>query len=150
MKYVLLFAATAIIAGALSGCDNTTTSTPTPASTGTSTKTTPDSTVTPKAIPAPDNTANNKRDAKGETKTPMDQSNAKTDIDITAGIRKSIMADKDMSTNAQNVKIITEKGVVTLRGVVNSQTEKDAIAAYATATTGVTRVDNQLEVKKPS
>jgi osmotically-inducible protein OsmY len=56
--------------------------------------------------------------------------------------------DKAMSMNAQNCKIITDKsGVVTLRGVVDSQAEKDAIQAKAQAVAGVTRVDNQLEVK---
>ncbi|MGH7241921.1 MAG: BON domain-containing protein [Phycisphaerales bacterium] len=81
------------------------------------------------------------------TKTPMDQSNAKADIDITAAIRRAIMEDKSMSTNAQNCKIITEGGVTTLRGPVNSQSEKDAIEAKAKSVAGVTRVDNQLEVK---
>jgi len=53
-----------------------------------------------------------------------------------------------MSTNAQNCKIITDKaGIVTLRGPVNSQAEKDAIAAKAQAIAGVTKVVNELEVK---
>ena len=95
----------------------------------------------------PDNTGVNKRDASGETKTPMDQSNSKSDIDITASIRKAIMDDRSMSTNAQNCKIITDKGVVTLRGVVDSAAERDAIGMKAGAVAGVTRVDNQLEVK---
>lgn len=94
-----------------------------------------------------DNTANNKVDRDSATKTPVDQSNSKTDIDITASIRRAIMADKSMSVNAQNCKIITEAGVTTLRGPVESQAEKDAIEAKARAVPGVTRIDNQLEVK---
>ncbi|MBX3378805.1 MAG: BON domain-containing protein [Phycisphaeraceae bacterium] len=97
--------------------------------------------------PAPDNTEVNKVDSKSATKTPMDQSNSKADIDITASIRRAIMEDKAMSINAQNCKIITEDGVTTLRGPVNSQAEKDSIEAKAKAVAGVTRVDNQLEVK---
>lgn len=97
--------------------------------------------------PAADNTAKNKVDRVEPTKTPMDQSNSKSDIDITAAIRRAIMEDKSMSMNAQNCKIITESGVTTLRGPVASQAEKDAIGAKASAVSGVTRVDNQLEVK---
>ncbi|MFN0131541.1 MAG: BON domain-containing protein [Phycisphaerales bacterium] len=98
--------------------------------------------------PAPDNTAKNKAERAGDTKTPMDQSESSADIKVTAAIRRAVMDDKSMSMNAQNCKIITDKsGLVTLRGVVNSQTEKDSIEAKAKAVEGVTRVDNQLEVK---
>jgi len=99
------------------------------------------------AAPAPDNTARNKGDSSA-AKTPMDQSQSGDDVKVTAAIRRAIMDDKAMSMNAQNCKIITDKsGVVTLRGVVDSQAEKDAIQAKAQAVAGVTRVDNQLEVK---
>lgn len=156
-KVQLMFTKMALIAGILSvagltACDDTSsrstsgTSPPPPPPSATQ----PARPVTPPAPPAADNTGANKRDAGGETKTPMDQSNSKADIDITAAIRKAVMDDKMMSTNAQNCKIITEKGVVTLRGVVDSQAEKDAIEAKAKIVTGVSRVDNQLEVKKPS
>jgi len=78
----------------------------------------------------------------------MDQSQASGDVKITAEIRRAIMDDETMSANAQNCKVITDKsGVVTLRGVVNSQAEKDSIEAKAKSVAGVTRVDNQLEVK---
>jgi hyperosmotically inducible protein len=99
------------------------------------------------ASPAADNTAKNKIDRTEPTKKPIDQSNSKGDIDITARIRRAIMEDKAMSMNAQNCKIITENGVTTLRGPVESQAEKDAIGTKAAAVAGVTRVDNQLEVK---
>lgn len=99
--------------------------------------------------PAPDNTANNAKDADGTTKTPMDQSNAPADIEISATIRRAIMDQKGMSTNAQNCKIITENGVVTLRGTVDSQGEKDSIASIANTTPGVLRVVNELEVRTP-
>ncbi len=98
---------------------------------------------------APDNTARNKVDGSGSTTTPLDQSQSAADIKVTADIRRSIMDDKSMSTNAQNCKIVTDKsGMVTLRGVVNSQTEKDSIDAKAKAIAGSTKVDNQLEIKR--
>lgn len=112
----------------------------------TSSSTTPPATRS--NTPAPDNTARNKPDGTNETKTPLDQSQAGVDVRVTADIRRAIMTDSNMSMNAQNCKIITDKsGLVTLRGPVNSQSEKDAIEAKAKAIAGVTKVDNQLEVK---
>lgn len=94
-----------------------------------------------------DNTGNNRGDGSDHAKTPIDQSESSEDIEVTATIRRAIMDDDSMSINAQNCKIITdETGRVTLRGVVNSQAEKDAIDAKAKAVAGVTRVDNQLEI----
>lgn len=96
-----------------------------------------------------ENTARNKVDRDTTTKTPMDQSNSSADIKITAEIRRAIMEDKSMSMNAQNCKVITDKtGVVTLRGPVDSQAEKDAIASKAKAIAGVSSVVNELEVKQ--
>lgn len=94
----------------------------------------------------PDNTANNSRDAE-TAKTPLDQSNDARDVEISAAVRRAIVDDAAMSTNAKNVKIITAKGVVTLRGVVDSQAEKDSIESKAKGVAGVVSVDNQLEVK---
>lgn len=96
---------------------------------------------------APDNTAANERDRSGDTKTPMDQSNSVRDTEITAAIRSTITDTPSMSMDARNCKIITANGVVTLRGVVSNQAEKDAIEGIARAVPGVTRVDNQLEIK---
>lgn len=80
-------------------------------------------------------------------KTTLDQSESSDAIEITAEIRRAIVEDDSMSINAQNSKIITEEsGLVTLRGVVDSEQEKNAIEAIAKGVTGVTRVDNQLEV----
>jgi hyperosmotically inducible periplasmic protein len=105
---------------------------------------------TPPAPTKPDNTAINDRDRDMNTPTPLDQSNEARDIEITANIRKAVVDDSAMSTNAKNIKIITAKGgIVTLRGVVDSQAEKDAIEAKAKAVAGVQSVSNQLEVKAP-
>ena len=93
-----------------------------------------------------DNTGKNARDAGDETLTPMDQSETEADVNITREIRKAIVADDALSTNAHNVKIITAKGVVTLRGPVESAAEKATIAAKAQQVAGVNRVDNQLEI----
>jgi hyperosmotically inducible periplasmic protein len=96
-------------------------------------------------VPA-DNSGKNVRDRQGATQTPEDQSNAKADMAITQAIRKAVIADKGLSTNAHNVKIITTNGAVTLRGPVKSVAEKNSIAEKAKQTAGVRSVDNQLEI----
>lgn len=104
--------------------------------------------IAPTEPVAADNTANNRGDAAAAAKTPMTQSEASSDIKITAAIRSAILDDKTMSLNARNCKIITEKnGVVTLRGAVDTQAERTAIEAKARGVAGVASVDNQLEVK---
>lgn len=94
----------------------------------------------------PDNTARNARDRDGNALTPMDQGNSQADIDVTAQIRKDIMAENGMSMNARNVKVITMNGHVTLRGAVNSDQEKHNIGEIANRVAQPGNVDNQLEV----
>jgi hyperosmotically inducible protein len=94
----------------------------------------------------PDNTAANIRDRDRKTLTPLDQGNSQADIDTTAQIRKAIIAVDGMSINAKNVKIITMNGLVTLRGLVNSEDEKRRIGEIADRIAQPGNVDNQLEV----
>ena len=94
-----------------------------------------------------ENTKRNVRDESGATLTPDEQGENKGDIRITADIRKAIMDDKGLSLNAQNIKIITKNGFVTLRGPVETPTESVKLGTVASKVAGVTRVDNQLEVK---
>jgi hyperosmotically inducible periplasmic protein len=93
-----------------------------------------------------DNSGKNVRDRQDTTATSGDQSNAKSDVAITQAIRKAVMADKRLSTNAHNVKIITANGAVTLRGPVNNTEEKRNIGEKAKHAAGVKSVDNQLEI----
>jgi len=97
---------------------------------------------------AADNTRRNARDRKGDTLTPEDQGSSESDRTLTQQIRREIQKEDTFSTNAKNVKVITVNGAVTLRGVVNSQQEKDQLEAKAKQVAGVTRVDNQLEVRR--
>jgi osmotically-inducible protein OsmY len=94
-----------------------------------------------------DNTARNSRDSGGKTVTPMDQSENEGDRAITQRVRKVVVDNDALSTNAHNVKIVTANGVVTLRGPVNTPQEKNTVVAAAQMTPGVKRVDDQLEVK---
>jgi osmotically-inducible protein OsmY len=78
--------------------------------------------------------------------TPGDQSNNKADLNLTQQIRKAVIADKSLSTNAKNVKIITANGIVTLRGPVNTPQEKATIEAKAQSIAGANNVESQLEI----
>jgi osmotically-inducible protein OsmY len=142
---IVLAALTAACGIALAACDKTESTT---VKTGTTTA--PVDFATTTTATKPDNTAINRRDQNTTNLTPVDQSNDAADIKITADIRRSLMDDKDLSTNAHNAKIITSKGgAVTLRGVVDTAGEKETVETKAKAITGVNSVDNQLEVKVP-
>lgn len=95
----------------------------------------------------PDNTGKNERDREPSAVTPEDQGNNEADLRVTQQIRQGVMKLDGASMDAKNVKIISSGGVVTLRGPVDSAQEKAEIARLAQNTTGVSRVDNQLEIK---
>lgn len=82
--------------------------------------------------------------------TAQDQSASAGDRGLTRQIRQAIAADDSLSTSARNVTVITTDGVVTLRGPVANEQERNAVAAKAEGTAGVERLDNQLEVKGPN
>jgi osmotically-inducible protein OsmY len=92
------------------------------------------------------NTARNVRDRDERTATPTDQGESAGDRAITQNVRKAVVDNDQLSTNAHNVKIVTQDGVVTLRGPVDSAQEKATIVAMANKAPGVKRVDDQLEV----
>ena len=96
-----------------------------------------------------DNTGRNVRDRSDSTLTPGDQGNSKEDIQTTRQIRRALTSNKQLSTTAKNIKIITVNGKVTLRGPVNNADEKKAIEAAAKKAGGQD-IDNQLEIKTKS
>ena len=95
----------------------------------------------------PDNTAINERDRSGETKTSGDQSNSSADLKTTQAIRRALMKDRELSTTAKNIKVITANGQVTLRGPVKTAQEKARVDEIAKSATGGAKIDDQLEVK---
>ena len=95
-----------------------------------------------------DNSGINVRDRDGSTLTPGDQGNSPADIERTQMVRKALATGtNDFSVVARNVKIITVDGKVTLRGPVNTESEKNGIGAIANTIAGESNVDNQIEVK---
>ena len=95
---------------------------------------------------APDNTKSNKVEATNTTATADAQSNKAADLDLTKRIRQSVMADKALSTDAHNVKIVTVNGNVTLNGVVRSEDEKSSIEKKAADIAGQSKVTNDLKI----
>jgi osmotically-inducible protein OsmY len=94
-----------------------------------------------------DNTKRNSSEQNKDTDTAEKQSNNKDDLALTQKIRQAVMKDGSLSMNAKNAKIIAQDGKITLKGPVDSQHEKDTIAAKAGEIAGKDKVDNQLEVK---
>jgi hyperosmotically inducible protein len=99
----------------------------------------------------PDNTAVNKGDQSSGAVTADQQKMNPTDRALTAKIRRSIVADKSLSMYAHNVKIISQDGVVTLKGPVRSADEVQSIVSKANDIAGSPdKVVNQLTVQPPS
>ena len=96
--------------------------------------------------PAPDNTKVNQGDQDKSQPTADRQTNTPADRDIIQQIRQSIVKDNSLSTYAHNVKIISQNGVVTLKGPVRSDDEKRAIESKAAAVAGADKVTSELEV----
>ena len=101
------------------------------------------------SAPQPDNTKINKRDRNADEATADQQKGNATDRELTRQIRRSIVADKSLSTYAHNIKIISQNGTVTLKGPVRSDDEKKAIVAKAVAVAGsADKVTDQVSVKR--
>ncbi len=90
----------------------------------------------------PDNSAQNKN----QDQTAQNQSSAASDRELTAKVRKAIIADKDLSTYAHNIKIITRNGTVTLKGPVKSDDEKQKIESDVAGVVSRDSIVDQLAV----
>lgn len=100
----------------------------------------------PNQVKAADNTGRNVRDKEGDTLTPLDQKENEADVEVTAAIRRALTDEDALSVDAQNVKVITQNGVVTLRGPVKDQAEKERIESIAKSVLGAKSIINELEV----
>lgn len=94
---------------------------------------------------SPDNSKQNK--SQKQVPTADSQPNGQSDRTTTAKIRRTIIADKTLSTYAHNVKIITANGAVTLKGPVKSDEEKQKVALAAASVVTSDKVTNELTVK---
>jgi len=94
--------------------------------------------------------ADNTKANKGIETTAEQQGEKAADRKITQQIRRAVVKDKSLSTYAHNVKIITKNGMVTLKGPVKSEKEKQAIEQAAAQVVGKGKVTNELTVKQKS
>jgi hyperosmotically inducible periplasmic protein len=94
--------------------------------------------------PQPGNTSANRQ----QKQTPMadQQKETAADRDLSRKIRQSISKDKSLSTYAHNIKVIAREGMVTLKGPVHTEDEKQAIGVKANEIAGSDKVDYQLTV----
>jgi len=74
----------------------------------------------------------------------------RNDLQLTADIRRSLIKDKSLSMEAHNVQILSEHGMVTLKGSVANETERDHVTQIATTIAGPNNVKAELSVKAPS
>ncbi|MEO8551997.1 MAG: BON domain-containing protein [Kofleriaceae bacterium] len=91
--------------------------------------------------PAADNTARNK-----DQPTTADQAaQSGAGLDAQQKVRKAIMDDGSLSTNAHNCKVVVDKDTVTLAGPVASTDERARLEKIAADASGL-KVINNLEV----
>jgi hypothetical protein len=73
-----------------------------------------------------------------------------TDNNISQRIRASVRKNKSLSPFARGIEVATQGGKVTLRGFVQSESEKNSLQSEAVAVVGDSNVSNQIEIALPS
>lgn len=97
-----------------------------------------------------DNTKVNKRDRTQSEPTADNAKNGTSDRELMRQIRRDVVADKNLSTYAHNIKIIAQGGKVTLKGAVHTEEEKKTIENFARKRAGDENVTNDITVKGDS
>lgn len=69
-----------------------------------------------------------------------------SDWDITANVKKTLVADNSLSSSARMISVTTNNGVVTLTGTVASKEESRRVVRMVKNVSGVKSVDNQLTI----
>ena len=96
---------------------------------------------------APDNTGKNERDRNQVEPTADQQKENPADRQLARQIRQALVKDKSLSTYAHNIKVIAQNGVVTLKGPVKTEQEKQSIEAKAAEVAGgADKIKSEIEV----
>ena len=94
-----------------------------------------------------DNTKINQRDRNQNEPTADQQKENSSDRVLAQQVRRALVKDKSLSTYAHNIKVIAQNGVVTLKGPVRSDEEKQAIEAKAAeAAGGSDKIKSEIDV----
>jgi len=97
--------------------------------------------------PPADNTKVNQRDRSQSEPTADRQKENSADRQLAQQIRRALVKDKSLSANAHNIKVITQSGMVTLKGPVDTADEKQAVEAKAAQIAGSDKVTSEIEVR---
>ncbi len=97
--------------------------------------------------PPADNTKVNQQDRNRTEPTADRQKENPADRQLAQQIRRALVKDKSLSSNAHNVKVIAQDGMVTLKGPVNSETEKQTVEATAAQIAGSDKVTSDIQVR---
>lgn len=94
-----------------------------------------------------DNTKINQRDRNQNEPTADQQKENGSDRVLAQQVRRALVKDKSLSSYAHNIKVIAQNGVVTLKGPVHSEQEKQAIEAKAAeAVGGPDKIKSEIDV----
>ena len=89
----------------------------------------------------------NQRDRNQNEPTADQQKENTPDRELAQQVRRALVKDKSLSTYAHNIKVIAQNGVVTLKGPVRSDEEKQAIEAKAAEVAGgADKIKSEIDV----
>jgi hyperosmotically inducible periplasmic protein len=94
----------------------------------------------------PDNSSVNQQDRQSGATTADSQKDNRNDRTLTQQVRKALVKDKSLSSYAHNVKVVSQNGVVTLKGPVRSEDEKRTVEAKAAEIAGRDNVKSEISV----
>ena len=98
-------------------------------------------------LPASDRLSTNPTPAPTTPTTPTTpREGAARDAYITDKLHESLAADRAISEQARRIGVTTNNGIVTLKGQVPNQSDRDIIHAKAVAIPEVIRVEDKIEV----
>ena len=79
---------------------------------------------------------------------PGQSQTSNSDSQMASKVRSALMNDQTVGTTAHNVHVTAKNGMVTLKGKVNSEPERDAIVSKAKEVAGDSNVKDEITVAK--
>src|SRR5579885_1169571 len=86
------------------------------------------------------------RSTEPSSQTTPSGSHTSSDSQMAAKVRQALMDDQAIGTTAHNVHVSSHNGMVTLKGKVNSESEKDAIISKAKQVAGDSNIKDEITV----
>lgn len=76
------------------------------------------------------------------------QGKVRSDLDTAKAVKSAISFDRNTSSFAKDIEVVSDNGVVTLSGIVPTVQDKINVEAKAKSVSGVASVMNNLQVKE--